>query len=73
MKSIKKCNKCGQESLYSNEDCYWQEFHSYSQKLFKCPFCGCVNVIATIEDLSLNINNDERYYDYGHNIFYKNY
>ena len=72
MKSIVNCKKCGEQSSCTNEECFWREFSSYSQKLFKCPFCDCINVVDTIEDLSLDINNDERYYDYGHNIFYKN-
>ena len=71
MSQERKCNKCGQDFEFTNEDCWWQEYSSYSLKLVKCPHCGCVNVIREIEDRSLNLNFDSRYYDYSKKSFIK--
>lgn len=36
----------------------------YSTKLAKCPNCGSYMVIKVVEDESLDVNNDSRFYKY---------
>lgn len=59
-----KCNKCGMEFSYTTEEVSWNETgYGYSVKMVKCPSCGYMNV-EYIEDTSLDVNNDNRYYEY---------
>lgn len=58
----KKCqhyiNICNKE--YENR---WFEYGSYSQKKIRCK-CGTWNTLQTIEDKSLLLNTDSKYYEY---------
>jgi len=57
------CLKCREKFEYSNEDTFWDEKGSgYSTKLVRCPFCGTIQVVKYVEDKSLDLNNDPRYY-----------
>lgn len=60
------CSKCKQEFQYNETDCFWDnKGYGYSTKLVKCPECGQIQIIKYIEDASLDVNNDERFYIYG--------
>lgn len=56
----KLCKKCNE--AIDPKGGQWKEYSSYSVKLVKCPKCGCYNEVRTIEDKSLNVNFDDRYY-----------
>ena len=59
----KKCIKCKQIIRYKDTDIFWDEKgFGYSAKLIKCNICGCINVIKYIQDKSIDLNNDEKYY-----------
>lgn len=60
----RECKKCHSVLTINNDDCFWQEFGTYSQKLYICPECGCVVVVQTLGDRSLHVNIDKRYYQY---------
>lgn len=58
-----KCKKCGKSFIFKPDDIWWDEKgFGYSTKLTKCKKCGCINVVKHIEDYSLDVNNDERFY-----------
>lgn len=60
-----KCEKCEAEIKYKNIDIIWDESgYGYTTKLLKCPKCGYLNIVEYIEDVSLDVNNDIRYYQY---------
>lgn len=56
------CKKCDLIFDYNQEDAFWKEFSTYSVKLIRCPKCGCLNTVRIIEDESLQVNFDEKYY-----------
>lgn len=57
-----KCKKC--KELFKPV-CWWDESgYGYSAKLTKCPYCQNIQYVAIREDKGLNINEDERYYQY---------
>lgn len=63
-KHSKKCSKCKEHFTYMSEETFWDEHgYGYSVKLVKCPLCGSFNIIKYSEDISLDINNDKKYYD----------
>lgn len=37
---------------------------TYTAELIKCPVCGYLRIVKYTEDENLNINFDERYYEY---------
>lgn len=60
-----KCCKCMEDYKYTTDDIEYDESgYGYTTKIVKCPKCGCVKIIEFIEDKSLDINNDERFYIY---------
>ena len=62
---VEICPTCDDYFYYTDEDIWFDE-HScgYSVKLVKCPRCGVIKSIKYYEDKNLDVNNDERYYDY---------
>jgi len=59
------CKSCDSYFVFTPDKIKWDEQgYGYSTKLVICPECGCVNVIKYIEDNGLNVNFDDRYYDY---------
>jgi predicted nucleic acid-binding Zn ribbon protein len=56
------CKKCNEKSEIEQDNIRWAEHGTYSAKITKCPKCGAVNVIKTINAPGLFVNNDERYY-----------
>lgn len=60
-----KCKNCKEDiNLESIEIWFDESGTGYSTKLCKCSHCGSIQVIRYYEDLSLDINNDDRYYRY---------
>lgn len=51
-----------------NLETKWFEYGNYSQKKIKCKECGNWITIKTIEDDSLNINYNSKYYEYDYYI-----
>lgn len=62
---IEICPTCDDYFYYTDEDVWFDE-HScgYSVKLVKCPRCGVIKRIKYYEDKNLDVNNDERFYNY---------
>lgn len=59
------CPACNHSFRYSNEDTWFDEHNcGYSVKLVKCKNCGTVKRIKYYEDKNLDVNNDNRFYDY---------
>lgn len=58
------CPICKHEYCYTNKDIWFDNTSmGYSVKLVKCPHCNKVNKIRYYEE-NLDVNNDERYYEY---------
>lgn len=65
MTSIVQCKKCNKKYQYDlNKIEYDNSGYGYLTKLIRCPYCGKVKIIKHIEDKSLDVNNDERFYIY---------
>ena len=64
-KYYETCSTCD-DSFYYTEDDIWFDEHGFgfSTKLVKCPHCGTIKIIKYYEDENLDINNDERFYNY---------
>lgn len=61
----KTCSKCKEHFVFNPEDCFWDDKgFGYSTKLVRCPYCNSINVVKHIEDSSLDVNNDDRFYSY---------
>ena len=62
---IEICPTCDDYFCYTDEDIWFDE-HScgYSVKLVKCPRCGVIKRIKYYEYKNLDVNSDERFYDY---------
>ena len=59
------CPMCNETFFYSNNDTWFDEHNCGSSiKLVKCPRCGAVKRIKYYEDKNLDVNNDDRFYDY---------
>lgn len=59
----KKCSKCKEYFVYDKEEVFWDEHgYGYSTCLVYCPYCGNINILKHVEDKSLNINEDKRFY-----------
>ena len=58
--SICTCKKC--HSLFKPDKYEWCEQGMYSEKITKCPECGCINVVKYQDGFNQNPNFDERYY-----------
>lgn len=59
------CGKCDKSHDYGPKDIRW-DFNGfgYDTKYVVCPECGRINIIRYYEDKNLDVNNDERYYEY---------
>lgn len=62
---VEICPTCDERFYYTDEDVWFDE-HScgFSVKLTKCPRCRAIRSIKYYEDKNLDINNDERFYEY---------
>ena len=50
---------------YTEDDVWFDEQScGFSVKLVKCPRCGGISRIKYYEDKNLDVNNDERFYEY---------
>lgn len=59
------CEKCKENFKYENSNTYFNDGgYGYSTKLVNCPQCNTPYVIRYIEDETINLNEDERYYIY---------
>lgn len=59
------CKKCNKFFDFKPDECFWDEKgFGYSTKLVTHKKCGCINIVQHIEDYSLDVNNDERFYLY---------
>lgn len=66
------CKKCETNFIYYPQDVFFDDKgYGYSTKLVKCPECGCINIIRYMEDRSMKLNDDSRYYDYRRKSFLK--
>ena len=64
-KFYNSCPVCKQQYYYTDEDIWFDDTHlGYSIKLVQCPICKKINIIRYYEDENLDVNNDERYYEY---------
>lgn len=59
------CRSCNETFYYTNEDIWFDDKScGFSVKLVKCSHCGAIKVIRYYENENLDVNNDERYYEY---------
>ena len=58
------CQCCDVDFTYKQDDTKWYEFAGYSAKTVICPYCKRTIVVKYLEDISLDVNNDPRYYSY---------
>lgn len=65
MTSIIQCKKCKKKYHYNLEDIEYDfTGYGYITKLIRCPYCKKVKIVEYIEDKSLDVNNDKRFYIY---------
>ena len=59
------CPTCDDGFYYTEDDVWFDEQScGFSDKLVKCPRCGGISRIKYYEDKNLDVNNDERFYEY---------
>ena len=56
------CIKCKESFVFKPGEAFWIERAMYSEKVVKCPYCGCVNVVKYIDGFNQNTNCDRRYF-----------
>ena len=56
------CKKCHEFFIYESDDIRWIENGMYSEKVVKCPHCGCINVIKYKDGFNQNPNLNRRYF-----------
>lgn len=59
-----ECKRCGNIYPLNKSKTWWDENGIWSMKLSECPNCHKVNTVKFEIYHELDINNDERYYDY---------
>ena len=68
------CTHCNQTYSLNKSKVWWNEDGVWSQKLSECPHCNKVNTVKFELLFELDVNNDERYYNYSrrnsHGRFY---
>ena len=65
LKMFQECKSCKTNFSFTSDECWWDEKgFGYSTKLVKCSKCGRINVVKHEVDYSMDVNNDERFYDY---------
>lgn len=57
------CKKCDSYFVFKPDETFWIEHSTYSEKVTKCPDCGCINVIRYQDGFNQNPNFDNRYYE----------
>lgn len=57
------CKKCNSTFKYEPDDIFWIEQGMYSEKVIKCPECGCINVIKYVDGFNQNPNFNRRYFN----------
>lgn len=58
------CKACDSDFVFEPDKAWYDESgYGYSTKLTRCPYCNKIVVLKHIEDKSLNLNFDERYYE----------
>ena len=58
-----ECKKCHESFIFKPDEAYWIERGTYSEKVTKCPHCGCINAVKYIDGFNQNPNLDQRYFD----------
>lgn len=58
------CEKCQNISTYSDEECLWFDYGTYSVKTILCKQCGGIHTIRYEDASGLFVNTDEKYYQY---------
>lgn len=61
---VRECKKCEEIFRFVDEETEWKDFGTYSMKIIRCPKCGAVSILQTVEDKNLYVNTDDRYYNY---------
>lgn len=56
------CKKCDSLFQLMPDNVWWVEQGMYSEKVTKCPECGCINVVKYQDGFNQNPNLDERYF-----------
>lgn len=56
------CKKCHESFVFKPDECHWIEQGMYSEKVTKCPICGCINVVKYQDGFNQNPNFDRRYF-----------
>ena len=56
------CKKCHESFMFKPDDAHWIEQGMYSEKVVKCPECGCINVVKYQDGFNQNPNFDRRYF-----------
>ena len=56
------CKRCHEPFVFKPDDIWWIEHGVYSEKVTKCPHCGCINVIKYVNGFNQNPNLDDRYF-----------
>ena len=58
-----KCNRCDKITDYKPNQYIWDyNGLGYNTKFVVCPECGKINILK-YEELNLDLNNDERWYE----------
>lgn len=56
------CKKCKSNFVFKPDETRWIEQGMYSEKVVKCPDCGCVNVVKYVDGFNQNPNWNSRYF-----------
>ena len=56
------CKKCHTNFIFKPDECSWFEQGMYSEKVTKCPECGCINVVKYVDGFNQNPNWNKRYF-----------
>lgn len=59
------CHNCNDKFYYTENDVWFDNNAvGYSVKLVECPRCHAIKQLQYYEDKNLDVNNDERFYQY---------
>ena len=62
VKNYCACKKCHESFVFRPDEAHWVEQGMYSEKVTKCPYCGCINVVRYQDGFNQNPNLDSRYF-----------
>ena len=62
VKKYHTCKKCKESFIFKSDESWWIEQGTYSEKVTKCPHCGCINVVKYQDGFNQNPNFDRRYF-----------